>query len=51
MITNITAGALRTHIETNEVVYQFCGELVEVSNDNGKGEQAPLDNPIITHSP
>lgn len=35
---NITADTLRNYIEVNEVVYQFCGGLMEVSND------AEIDN-------
>ena len=30
MITNITADILQKYVEANEVVFQFCGELVEV---------------------
>lgn len=33
MTTNITADILQKYVETNEVVYQFCGELMEVLND------------------
>lgn len=32
----IIADVLRTYIESNEVVYQFCGELMTVSNDTEK---------------
>lgn len=30
---NIKANILQAYVEANEVVYQFCGELMEVSND------------------
>lgn len=36
MTTNITADILQKYVETHEVVYQFCGELMEVSNDTEK---------------
>lgn len=39
---NITADALRTYIETNEVVYQFSGELMEVANDTEKENKEHL---------
>lgn len=42
MTTNITADALRTYIETNEVVYQFCDALMEVSNDTEKENKETL---------
>lgn len=36
-MTNIQiVNILRRYIEQNEVVYQFCGELVEVSNNTKK---------------
>lgn len=38
----ITADVLRTYIESNEVVYQFCGELMEVSNDTEKENKETL---------
>lgn len=38
-MTNIQiVNILRRYIEQNEVVYQFCGELMEVSNDIEKGD-------------
>ena len=42
MITNITADILQKYVETNEVVFQFCGELVEVSNDTEKENKEAL---------
>lgn len=33
---------LRNYVEHNEVVWQFCGELVEVSNDNEKENKDAL---------
>ena len=42
MKINITADILQKHIETNEVVYQFCGELMEVSNDKEKENKETL---------
>lgn len=33
---------LRRYIEQNEVVYQFCGELMEVSNDKEKENKETL---------
>ena len=42
MITNITADILQKYVETNEVVFQFCGELVEVSNDTEKENKETL---------
>ena len=36
MTANITADILQKYVETNEVVFQYCGELVEVSNDTEK---------------
>ena len=42
MITNITADILQKYVETNEVVLQFCGELVEVSNDTEKENKETL---------
>ena len=33
---------LRRYIEQNEVVYQFCGELMEVSNDIEKENKETL---------
>ena len=33
---------LRRYIEQNEVVYQFCGELMEVSNDKEKVNKETL---------
>lgn len=41
-MNNITADVLRTYIESNEVVYQFCGELMEVSNDTEKENKETL---------
>lgn len=38
----ITADVLRTYIESNEVVYQFCGELMSVSNDTEKENKETL---------
>lgn len=32
LTSKITTDSLRTYVEANEVVYQFCGELMEVSN-------------------
>lgn len=29
-------NALRQYVEKNEVVWQFCGDLVEMTNDNEK---------------
>ena len=42
MITNITADKLQKYVETNEVVFQFCGELVEASNDTEKENKETL---------
>lgn len=42
MITNITADILQKYVEANEVVFQFCGELVEVSNDTEKENKETL---------
>ena len=42
MTTNITANILQTYVENNEVVYQFCGELMEVSNDTEKENKETL---------
>lgn len=39
---NITADVLRKYIETNEVVYKSCGELMEVSNDTEKENKDTL---------
>lgn len=33
---------LRRYIEQNEVVYQFCGELMEVSNETEKEHKETL---------
>ena len=41
---NIKANTLQAYVEANEVVYQFCGELMEVSNDTEKeNKEALLD--------
>ena len=42
MITNITADILQKYVETNKAVFQFCGELVEVSNDTEKENKETL---------
>ena len=42
MITNITADILQKYVEANEVVFQFCVELVEVSNDTEKENKETL---------
>lgn len=42
MTTNITADILQKYVEANEVVYQFCGELMEVSNDMEKENKETL---------
>lgn len=42
MINKITADILQKYVETNEVVYQFCGELMEVSNDIEKENKETL---------
>ena len=46
MRTNIAADVLRTYVKHNEVVYQFCGELMEVSNDTEKENKENLLNHI-----
>lgn len=38
----LNISILREYIENNEVVYQFCGELMEVSNDNEKENKQTL---------
>lgn len=43
MITiNNLVSQLLNYVTNNEVVYQFCGELMEVSNDNEKENKAAL---------
>lgn len=42
MTTNITADILQKYVEANDVVYQFCGELMEVSNDMEKENKETL---------
>ncbi len=42
MTSKIIADVLRTYVESNEVVYQFCGELMNVSNDNEKENKESL---------
>lgn len=39
---NIKANTLQAYVEANEVVYQFCGELMEVSNDTEKENKETL---------
>ena len=39
---NIKANKLQAYVEANEVVYQFCGELMEVSNDTEKENKETL---------
>lgn len=34
--------SLLNYVESNEVVYQFCGELMEVSNDTEKKNKETL---------
>ena len=42
-MTNIQiVNILRRYIEQNEAVYQFCGELMEVSNDIEKENKETL---------
>lgn len=42
-MTNIQiVNILRRYVEQNEVVYQFCGELVEVSNATEKENKETL---------
>lgn len=41
-MNNIKADALRKYVEFHEVVYQFCGELMEVSNDTEKENKETL---------
>lgn len=42
-MTNIQiVNILRRYIEQNEVVYQFCGELMEVFNDTEKASKKTL---------
>ena len=41
-MNNIPADVLRRYIESNEVVYRFCGELMEVSNDTEKENKETL---------
>ena len=40
-IKNLVSQLLN-YVTNNEVVYQFCGELMEVSNDNEKENKAAL---------
>lgn len=42
MTSNITADILRTYVEQNEVIYQFCGELMEVPNESEKENEETL---------
>ena len=42
MITNITVDILQKYVETNKAVCQFCGKLVEVSNDTEKENKETL---------
>ena len=42
MTSKITADTLRTYVEANEVVQQFCGELMKVSNDTEKENKETL---------
>ena len=42
MTTKITADILLSYEESHEVVYQFCGELMEVSNDTEKENKETL---------
>lgn len=39
---NIKANTLQAYVEANEVVYQFCGELMEVSNGTEKENKETL---------
>ena len=39
---HITANTLQAYVEANEVVYQFCGELMEVSNGTEKENKETL---------
>ena len=41
-MNNIKADALRKYVESHEVVYQFCGELMEVSNNTEKENKETL---------
>ena len=41
-ITKNIISQLLNYVMNNEVVYQFCGELIEVSNDNEKENKAAL---------
>lgn len=42
MINTQIVNILRKYIEQNEVVYQFCGELMEVSNESEKENKETL---------
>lgn len=42
MQNTITKDTLREYVKENEVVYQFCGELMEVSNDIEKENKETL---------
>ena len=39
---NIKANTLQAYVEANEVIYQFCGELMEVSNGTEKENKETL---------
>lgn len=42
MQNTITKDTLREYVKENEVVYQFCGDLMEVSNDIEKENKETL---------
>ena len=42
MTTNIKADILQKYVEANEVVFQFCGELMNISNDAEKENKETL---------
>lgn len=56
MIKNNTANILHTYVENNEVVYQCCGELMEISNDTEKENKKALlgylggDNRVVNYT-
>ena len=42
MINTVSIERLYNYVSNNEVVYQFCGELMEVSNDTEKENKETL---------
>lgn len=49
-LTKNNIDNLRNYIENNEVVYQVCGELVEVSNADNTDNRKSLLNDLGEHN-